>query len=139
MTTSKALVFRPSVAMRIGLCLVFVMAALMFLAGMKDLPPDGVKDWFRVAFTLVSLFGAVTYPLRAVIFENGTVRERNLGGWRTTRLPPRVRVERGLSIGSIYVIDAATNRVLVNLKREFGPLASREARVRAWLRAEGRL
>ena len=135
----RELTFKPSKTTRVTLSLLFFGVALMFLAGLKDLPPRGLQDWFAIAIAGACLYAAVTYPMRAVVFTDGTVRVRDLGGWRITRLPAKVRVGPGLSLGSIYVIDDATNRVLVILKREFGPIASLEARTKAWMRSENRL
>jgi len=125
--------------MRIGLALLFVMAALLFAAALKDLPPRGLHDYGIILIVATCLFAAITYPMRAVVFANGTVRVRSLGRWSTIPLPPKVRVVHGLSFGSLYIVDDATGVVLVILKREFGPLGSLEARTKAWMRAENRL
>ena len=139
MSRMRELAFRPSVPMRVGFALLFLMLALIVAAALKDLPPRGLHDYAVILVAGICLFAAVTYPLRAVVFADGAVRVRSLGRWSTTHLPPKVRVVRGLSLGSLYVMDDATNKVLVILKREFGPLESLEARTKAWLRAEGRL
>ena len=139
MSRVRELTLKPSLPMRVGIALLFVMCALLFAAALKDLPPRGVHDYAIIVIVVICLYAAITYPMRAVVFANGTVRVRSLGRWSTTALPPKVRVVPGLSLGSLYVMDNATNRVLVILKSEFGPLESLEARTKEWLRAENRL
>jgi hypothetical protein len=124
---------------RIAFVVLFLGLAAMFLAGVKDIPPRGAGDWFNIAIALACIYAAITYPMRAVVFTQGTVRVQSMGRCRTNRLPARVRVQPGLSLGSLYVVDDANQQVLVIVKREFGPIASLEARIKSWLRGEGRL
>jgi hypothetical protein len=125
--------------MRIGFAALFAMAALLIGAGLHDLPPADLHDYIATTIVVLCIYAAVTYPLRAIVFEGAAVRERSLGRWSTTPLPPRVRVQRGLSIGSIYLVDDATDKLFLNVKREFGPFELRESAIKSWLRAQGRL
>ena len=135
----RELTFRPSVPVRVAFALLFLMLALMIAADLKDLPPRGLHDYFVIALAGACLYAAITYPMRAIVFKEGAVRTRTLGRWSAKPLPPKVRVRPGLSLGSVYLVDDATGNVIVVLKREFGPVASLEARTKAWLRGENRL
>ena len=135
----RDLTFKPALHVRIAFVVLFLGVGLITLAGIKDIPPSGIGDYFILALTLACVYAAITYPMRAVTFTGGSVRVRSLGGWKTIPLPPKVRVGPGLSIGSVYVADARDDVVFLVLKREFGSPSEMQASIKAWLRRENRL
>ena len=135
----QELTLKPSKGARIAFVVQFAGLAVMFLANLKDIPPRGPGDYFNIAIAVACVYAAIAYPMRAIVFTGGEVRVRNLGGWRTTALPAKVRVQPGLSIGSLYVVDAETKKVVVIVKREFGALKQLEQQMNSWLRRHDRL
>jgi len=133
------LTFRPRTHTRVAFVLLFLGLAAMFLAGLKDIPPRGLGDYFAIAIALACIYAAITYPMRAVQFTGGTVRVQTMGRWTTTTLPAKVRVKPGLSFGSVYVMDPQKDQVLLIMKREFGSPDEIQKKIKAWLRRENRL
>src|SRR6188472_2277918 len=78
------LTFRPRTHTRVAFVLLFLGLAAMFLAGLKDIPPRGLGDYFAIAIALACIYAAITYPMRAVQFTGDTVRVQTMGRWTTT-------------------------------------------------------